>query len=172
MFSWYLQVTFWILKRDFLEEISSLSHSLVFLYSFAFCSLRKPFLSLLGILCNFVFSWVYLSLSPLPFTFLLFSAIRKASLDNSLLSCIYFSFRWFWSPPPVQCYEPSLIVLQALCLSDLIPWVYLLPLLYNHKGFVLGHTWLVCGSHYFLQFKLECCNKEFMIWVSYRSCFC
>ena len=37
---------------------------------------------------------------------------------------------WFWSPPPVQCYEAPCIVLQALRLSNLIP-------LYNHKGFDL-----------------------------------
>ena len=28
------------------------------------------------------------------------------------------------SPPPVQCYEPLSIVLQALCLSDLIPFLF------------------------------------------------
>ena len=32
----------------------------------------------------------------------------------------------FWmSPPPVQCHELPSIVPQALCLSDLIPWIYL-----------------------------------------------
>ena len=29
-----------------------------------------------------------------------------------------------------------------LCLSDLIPWIYLSLPLYNHKGFDLGHTWM------------------------------
>ena len=28
-------------------------------------------------------------------------------------------------------------------LSDLIPWIYLSLLLYNHKGFNLCHTWMV-----------------------------
>ena len=45
-------------------------------------SLRKAFLSLLAILWNSAFRWVYLSFSPLPFTYLLFSAICKASSDN------------------------------------------------------------------------------------------
>ena len=45
------------------------------------CSLRKAFLSLLAILWNSAFKWVYLFFSPLPFTFL-FSAICKASSDN------------------------------------------------------------------------------------------
>ena len=33
--------------------------------------------------------------------------------------------------------------LHALCLSDLIPWIYLSLPLYNHKGFDLVHTWMV-----------------------------
>ena len=42
----------------------------------------KAFLSLLAILCNAAFRRVYLSFSPLSFTFLLFSAVCKAFLDN------------------------------------------------------------------------------------------
>ena len=43
--------------------------------------------------------------------------------------CIYFSWGWSRSLSPVQCHEPLSIVLQTLCLSDLIPWIYLsLPL--------------------------------------------
>ena len=74
-----------------------------------------------------------------------------------------------WSLPPSQCYKPLSIVLQALSLPDLIPWIYSLPPLYNNKGFDLG---LVFPC--FLQFKYEFCNKELMIWatVSSRSCFC
>ena len=57
-------------------------------------------------------------------------------------------------------------------LSDLIPWIYLSLPLYNCKGFDLGHTWM--WFPYFLQFKSEFGNKEFMIWVtvSSQSCFC
>ena len=58
----------------------------------------------------------------------------------TLPSCISFSFGWFWSLPPVQCYELLSIVLQVLCLSDLIPWICSLPLLYKHKEFYLDHT--------------------------------
>ena len=57
--------------------------------------------------------------------------------------CISFSWGWSWSLPPVQYHEPPLIVLQALCLSDLTPWIYLSLSLYNSKGFYLGHTWMV-----------------------------
>ena len=45
-------------------------------------SLRKAFLSLLAILWNSVFKWVYLSFSSLLFASFLFSAICKASSDN------------------------------------------------------------------------------------------
>ena len=49
------------------EEISSLSHSIVFLLSLHRAS-RKAFLSLLAVLWNSAFRWVCLSFSPLPFT--------------------------------------------------------------------------------------------------------
>ena len=78
------------------------------------CSVRKVLLSLLAVLWNSVFRWVYLSLSPLPFTSLLSSAICKASSDNRLAFLHFFFLGWFWSPPPVQCYKPLSIVLQAL----------------------------------------------------------
>ena len=71
MLPWYFS--------NFLEELCSLSHSIVFLY-FLHCSLRKAFLSLLAILWNSAFSCVYLSLSPLPFASLLFIAVCKASI--------------------------------------------------------------------------------------------
>ena len=77
---------------SFLEEISSLSHS-IFLYVFAliaeegflffsFFFLKRAFLSLLATLWNSAFKWVYLSFSPLPFASFLFSAICKASSDS------------------------------------------------------------------------------------------
>ena len=55
-----------------------------------YCSLKKAFLFLLAILWNSAFSWLYLSLSPLPYASLLFSAICKISLDN------HFSFLHFF----------------------------------------------------------------------------
>ena len=45
-------------------------------------SLRKAFLSLLALLWNSAFKWVYLSFSPLSLASFLFSAICKASSDN------------------------------------------------------------------------------------------
>ena len=60
-----------------------------------------------------------------------------------LLFCISFSWGWSWYLSPIQCHEPPSIVNQALCLSDLIPWIYFSLPLYNCKGFDLGHTWMV-----------------------------
>ena len=90
------------------------------------CSLKNAILSLLAILWNSTFSWIYLSLSPWLFTSFLSSAICKASSDNHFAFLhFFFPLGWFCSLPPVQCYKPLSIVLQVLYLLDLIPWVYL-----------------------------------------------
>ena len=52
----------------------------------------KAFLSLLATLWNCAFKWVYLSLSPLPLAFLLFSAICKVPPGN------YFAMLHFFFP--------------------------------------------------------------------------
>ena len=116
---------------------------LLFSYNSLHCTLMKAFLSLLAILWTSIFRWVYFSFSSLPFTCLLFSAICKASSDNHFAFLNFFFGGMPWSLPPVQCQEPLSIVLQALCPSDLIPWLYLSLSLYSHKGFVLGHTSMV-----------------------------
>ena len=106
---------------NFLEEISSLSHSVIFLLFLCIVHLRRLsylFLLFFGIL----HSDGYLSFSHFSFGFI-FSAICKASSDNHLPFCISFSWGWFWSPPHVCSYESPCILLQALCLSDLIPWI-------------------------------------------------
>ena len=74
----------------------SLKRSLVFpilLFSSTslYCLFKKAFLSLLAILWNSAFSWVYLSLSPLPFTSLHSSRICKASSDNYFVLLHFFS---------------------------------------------------------------------------------
>ena len=58
-------------------------------------------------------------------------------------------------------------VLQAVCVPDLIPWIYLSLPLYNCKGFDLGHTWWSSGFSYFLQFKSEFCNGT--LWFESQS---
>ena len=70
---------------NFLEEISSLSHSVVFLCFFALISEEYEQGSLLAILWNSAFRCSYLSFSPLLFASLLFTAICKALLDSHAL---------------------------------------------------------------------------------------
>ena len=84
IFAWYAP-----LVSNSLEEISSLSHSIVFFY-FLHYSFKKTFLSLFAILWNSVFSWVYLFLTCLFLPSLLSSAICKASSDN------HFGFLYFF----------------------------------------------------------------------------
>ena len=73
---------------NFLEEISNLSHSTVFLYFFALITEE-------GFLISPCYSFALciqmdISFSPLPFTSLLFSAIYKASSDNHLTFLHFF----------------------------------------------------------------------------------
>ena len=149
------------------------------------------------------------------FPTLLFLATCKAYSDNR------FAFLFLgdgfdhclWSLP-VQSHEPPSIVLQALCLSDLIPWNYVSLPLYTCKRFDLGldgitdlmdmsfsklrelvmnrEAWRAAihgvaksqtrlndwtemipewssGFPYFLQFKSEFGNKEFMICLSHSQ---
>jgi len=132
-------------------------------------SLRKAFLSLLAILWKAALKYVYLSFSPLPFTSHLFSAILRLPQTSIFSFCISFSWGWSWSLPPVQCNEPLSIVLQALCLSDVTPGIYMSLPLYNRKGFGLGHAEWPSGFLYFLQFKSEFGNKEFTNWATVSS---
>ena len=105
----------------FLEEISSLSHSIVFLYFFALITeegfLVSPCYSLelcIQRLITFLFSFAF----GFPFFSQLFVRPPQKAI---LLFIIYFSWRWSWSLSPVQCHELSSVVHQALCLSDLVP---------------------------------------------------
>ena len=119
-------------------KISSLSHSVVFLYFFALITeedfLISPFYSLepciqMGI--SFLFSFAFL-----------FSTICKSSSDNHF-AFLHFYFLGDGFDHSLLDHETLSIVCQALCLSDPIPWIYLSLPLYNHKGFDLGHTWMV-----------------------------
>ena len=54
---------------------------------------RKAFLSLLGILWNSAFRWIYLSFPPLPLASLLLSATCKTSSDNHFAFLHFFFLR-------------------------------------------------------------------------------
>ena len=141
IFAWYLhQYSLGI--SNFLEEISSLSHSIVFLYFFCIdCWGRFSYLSLLFFGTLDSNGYIFPFLLCLSFS-LLFSAICKASSDN------HFAFLHF--------FFLGMVLITASCtmswtsihsssgtlstrsnpLSLLLTW-------YNHKGFDLGHTWMV-----------------------------
>ena len=127
---------------NFLEEISSFFHSILFLYFFALITEEDFLISP----CYSLKLWIQMGMSFLfsfAFTSLLFTAICKASSDSHFAFLHFFLGGWSWSLPPVQCNEPPSIVLQALSLSNLITRIYVSLPLYNLKGFDLGHTWMV-----------------------------
>ena len=83
-------------------------------------SLRTAFLSLLAILWNSVFKWVYRPFPPLLYTSLLFTAFCKASSDS------HFAFLHFFSMGmvliPVSCtMSRNSVRSSSGTLSDLIP---------------------------------------------------
>ena len=89
-------------------------HILLFSSISLHCSLRKAFLSLISILWESGFSWVYLSF-PLCLSLLFFSQLFVRPPQITILPCwISFSWGWFWSLPPEQHYKTPSIVLQAL----------------------------------------------------------
>ena len=88
------------------------------------------------------------------FAFLFSQLFVRPPQTTILLFSISFLGGWFWLPPPMQCYEPPSIVLQGLCQSDLIPWIYLSLPLHNLKGFDLGHTSVVFPTFFNLSLNL------------------
>ena len=162
---------------NFLQEISSVSHSLFSSISLH-CSL-KAFLHLLAILWNSAFSWVYLSLSCLfllSFFFLLFfsQVFVKPHQATTLPSCFFFFFLQMVLVTSCCTVLWTSVHSSPDTLPDLIPWLYSSPPFYNHKGFDEGYIELPSCFPYLFQFKPEFCNKGFMIWAtgSSRSCFC
>ena len=75
---------------NFLEEISSLSHSVVFFYFFALIA-EEGILISSAILWNSVFRCLYLSFSPLLFSSLHCTTICKASPDHLFAFLHFFS---------------------------------------------------------------------------------
>jgi len=86
---------------DILEEISSLSYSVVFLSFFALIT-EEGFLFLRAILWNSAFKWVYLSFSPLTLASLLFMLFVRPPQKTILPFCMSFSWGWCWSLPAMQ----------------------------------------------------------------------
>ena len=119
---------------NFLEEISNLSHSIVFFYFFALIT-EEGFLISPCYCWYSAFKWEYLAFSLLFFASLLFSVICKASWDRHFAFLHFFFLGMVFIP--ASCTMPRTSVhssFQALCLSDLIPWIYFSLPLYNRYG--------------------------------------
>ena len=126
---------------NFLEEISSLSHSIVFLYFFALITEEGIFISS----CSPLELCIQMGISffsTLPFTSLLFSAICKASSDNHSVILHFFFLGMVLITTSCKMSWTSIYSFSGT-LSDLIPWIYMSLPLYNHKGFYLDHTCMV-----------------------------
>ena len=93
---------------NILEEISSLSHSTVFLYFFALITeegfLISPYYSL-----ELCIQMVYLSFSLVPLASLLFCAICKTSSDNHFAILNFFFCGWSSSLYNVTNLNPAFI---------------------------------------------------------------
>ena len=118
----------------FLKDISSLSHSIVFLYLFALITeegfLISPCYSL-----ELCIQWVYLFFSPLPFVSLLFSAICKASPNNRFAFLHFFFLGMVLITATCAMSWTSIHSSSGTLSIDLISWIYLLLPLYNCEGF-------------------------------------
>ena len=153
--------------------MSSLSHSVAFSPFLCTVHLRLSYLSLLFSGTLHSVGNIFPCLLCLLLLFLSQLFVRPHQ-TTTLASCISFSWGWFWSPPPIQCYIPPSVVLQALCLPDLVPCIYSSPPLYNHKVFDLGCTWMAYWFSLPSSFESKFFNKDLKNWAtaSSRSCFC
>ena len=124
---------------NFLEELSSLSHSVVFLHLFALIA-EEGFLISSCYSLELCIPILYLSFSPLFFTSLLFTAICKASPDSHFA---FFAFLFHgdilvpclctMSQTSIHSSSGTLSIRSSPLIDFSLP-----P--YNHKGFDLCHT--------------------------------
>ena len=121
----------------FLDEISSLSHSVVFLYFFALIVEESFLISScysLELCIQMGISFLFLCL-----LFLFFSVICKASSDNHFASLHFFFLVMVLITASCTMAQTS-VHSSSGTLLDLIPRIYLLLPLYNCNGFDLGHS--------------------------------
>ena len=120
---------------NFLEEITSLPHSIVFLCFFALITEEGFLISRCSLeLC--IQMDICLYFSPLPFTSLLFSTICKASSDNHLSFCVSFSPLEMVLIPDSCTMSWRPVHSSWGTLSYLILWIYLSLPLYIIKNFI------------------------------------
>ena len=127
---------------NFLEEISSICHSIVFLYFFALFSYSFLISSCYSLeLCiQFgIFCFLFCLL-------LLFSAICKASSDNHFAFLHFFFFGMVLVTASCTMLQASFHSSSGTMSIRSNPLSLFSPALYNHKGFQLGHT---CMAQWF-----------------------
>ena len=108
----------WVAVSFSREGISTLSHSIVFLYFFAVIT-EECFLNSPAILWNSEFKLVHLSFFPLLFASLLFSAICKTSSDNHFAFLHFFFLGMILIPASCKMSQTS-VYSSSGTLSDLI----------------------------------------------------
>ena len=86
-------------------------------------SLRKVFLYFL-LFFGTLHSNGYIFPFLLCLSFLFSQLFVRPPQTTILPFCISFSWGWCWFLSRVQCHKPASVVLQVLCLSDLISWIY------------------------------------------------
>ena len=156
---------------NFLGEISSLFHSLFSSISLHW-TLRKAVLSLLAILWNSAFKWIYLSFSPLLLASLLFIAICKASSDSD------FAFLHFYFLGmvllPVSCTvswtsthsSPSLIIREMQIKTTM--WYSFTPVWIDiNKNSTSNNSWRECEEKgTLLNFQWACKCLAYLLCVA------
>ena len=128
---------------NFLEEISSPSHSVLFLYFFCIdCWGRLSYLFLLffGTLQSDAYIFPFLlCFSPLFFSQL----FCKASPDSHFAFLHFFSMGMVLIPVSCTMSQASFHSSSGTLSIRSRPLIYFSLPLCNHKGFDLGHTWMV-----------------------------
>ena len=102
-------------------------------------SLRKAFVSLLALLWNSAFRWLYLSFSPLPLASLLFSPICKTYSDNHFALLHFFSLGMILITASCKMSQTSTHSSSGT-LSNLIPWIYFSQY-WNQIVYILCSQW-------------------------------
>ena len=135
-------------------------------------SLRKAFLSLLAILWNSAFRWVYLSFAPLPFTSVLFTAICKASSDSHFaflflhLPLSWWTFRLFASFIPFVCVSHC----QQFSPSPAPAQQYFISVCQSDSENVTGFTYFLKNCFVLAVLHLHCCVQAFLeLWSAGSS---
>ena len=117
---------------NFLEEVSSLFHSVVFLYFFALIT-EKGFL--ISPCCSLELCILFFSL---VFSSLLFIVIYKASSNNHFAFLHFFFLGMVLITPSCTISQTSICSSSGSVRSN--PLIYLSLPLYNRKGFDLGQS--------------------------------